>query len=303
MKLQELLQYGNQILKAAGIAEFALDARYLLEWALQQPHAYLLMHGMDEAAEEQVQKYQSAVELRRKHIPLQYITHAQEFMGYSFYVNEHVLIPRQDTEVLVETVIQQVMKHGDLCADGRIRILDLCCGSGCIGISLKKLLQAKGIAAEVTLSDISPEALKVASRNAEVLQCDVTIVEGDLFAGIRGQYDIIVSNPPYIPSRVVDTLMPEVRYHEPRLALDGAEDGLRFYRRIIKEAVNYLEDEGYVFFEIGFNQAEDIRKILVDAGYDRIKVNRDLVGLDRVIEAHIGRRTGVPAGAAVDVQV
>lgn len=285
MKLQELLQYGNQILMDADIADSALDARYLLEWVLQQPHAYLLLHGMDEVSGNQVQKYQDVIELRRQHVPLQYITHEQEFMGYSFYVNEHVLIPRQDTEILVEAVIQHVVEHEEKQSNGTIRILDLCCGSGCIGISLKKLLPNKGVDAKITLSDISEEARKVAIRNAEALQSDVTILKSDLFEHITGSYDIIVSNPPYIPSRVIDTLMPEVREHEPRHALDGAEDGLMFYRRIIKEAPNYLEDEGYVFFEIGFNQAEDIRKILVDEGYDAIRVIQDLAGLNRVVSA------------------
>lgn len=287
MKLQELLQYGNQILMDADIADSVLDARYLLEWVLQQSHAYLLLHGMEEAAGEQVQKYQDAIELRRQHIPLQYITHEQEFMGYSFYVNEHVLIPRQDTEVLVEAVIRHITEHKGKLSDRTIRILDLCCGSGCIGISLKKLLQKKRIDADLTLSDISKEAITVTERNAEALQSEVKVVESDLFERIPGRYDVIVSNPPYIPSRVVDTLMPEVREHEPRLALDGAEDGLRFYRRIITEAVNYLGDEGYVFFEIGFDQAEDIRKILVEEGYDMITVIQDLAGLDRVVAAHI----------------
>jgi release factor glutamine methyltransferase len=286
MKIQELLQYGNQSLADAGIEDAALDARYLLEWVMECSHAYLLLHGMEDVTPAQLQRYQDVIHQRSQHMPVQYITQEQEFMGYPFYVNEHVLIPRQDTEVLVEAVIHHIETSIENKQNGAVRILDLCCGSGCIGISLKKQLQARAIDTALTLSDISKEALAVAQRNADVLQCEATFVESDLFTQVSGRYSVIVSNPPYIPSRVVDTLMPEVREHEPRLALDGEADGLSFYRRIIHEAADYLEDEGYVFFEIGFNQAEDIRKILVDAGFDKITVLQDLAGLNRVVAAH-----------------
>ncbi len=289
MKLQELLQYGTQILEDADIADARLDARYLLEWIIQKPHAYFLLHGAEEADSEQVQNYLSVIEQRKNHMPLQYITHEQEFMGYPFYVDCHVLIPRQDTEVLAEAVIQHLAERKGTLATGNIRILDLCCGSGCIGISLKKHLQHRQLDVEVTLSDISGEALKVAARNAEALQCDVTLLKGDLFRNVSGVYDVIVSNPPYIQRRVIDSLMPEVRQYEPRLALDGDEDGLKFYRQIIMEAGEYLKNEGYIFFEIGYNQAEQVKELLNDGGYEDIVILQDLSGLDRVAAARIGK--------------
>lgn len=281
MKLQELLFYGKQILTEAEVPDADLDARYLLEWLLGCTHSYLLLHGAEDAKEDLVLQYKEYITMRKEHMPLQYITHEQEFMGYNFYVNENVLIPRQDTEVLVEAVYKHILAHHY----GTVRIHDMCCGSGCIGISLNKMLNKAGVLSRVSVSDISKEALEVTAKNAKLLQSDITMIESDLFENLTGRYHIIVSNPPYIPSKVVDTLMPEVREHEPRLALDGEEDGLKYYRQIIDKAAEYLEDEGYVFFEIGSDQAEDLRKILVEAEYSDITVIQDLAGLDRVIYA------------------
>lgn len=300
MTIQELWQEGNQILAAAGVQEAALDSRYLLEWALKQKHTFLLLNPSYEADAEAEQTYRHAIHMRKNHRPLQYIIGEQEFMGFPFQVNEHVLIPRQDTEILVETVLNNLQKlqKGEM---QEYRLLDLCCGSGCIGLSIWKLLQQKWKSGQVQnktgectktgaigrwrvdLADVSGEALAVAEKNAKRLHADVELIESDLFHEVDGTYHVIVSNPPYIPSKVVDTLMPEVRDQEPRLALDGKEDGLFFYRRIMEQAMEYLEDEGYVFFEIGFDQAEDVRQILVDAGLEQIVVKQDLAGLDRVI--------------------
>lgn len=298
MTLQELWKEGNQILSEAGIPEARLDARYLLEWASGQDHSFLLLHPEHTVAEEVVQSYRNAIRQRCHHMPLQYITGEQEFMGLSFRVNESVLIPRQDTELLVETVLEHLHRQ----PAKPVRILDMCCGSGCIGLSLWLLAEGNrdqmrmaelkkpgGEPYPVVLADVSPEALQVARENATRLHADVSIVESDIWNHISGRYGIIVSNPPYIPSHVVDTLMPEVQQYEPRLALDGAEDGLSFYRRIIEQADGYLEEDGYVFFEIGFDQADDVRQILVGAGFEEVTVKQDLAGLDRVIYARKGR--------------
>lgn len=298
MTLQELWKEGNQILSEAGISEAGIDSRYLLEWASGRDYSYLLLHPGDTVTEEAAGRYQNALRLRSRHMPLQYITGEQEFMGFSFRVNESVLIPRQDTELLVETVLEHLRKH----LPKPVRILDLCCGSGCIGLSIRLLadkirrqenmtesIQGGGELYSVVLADVSPEALQVARENAKRLHADADFIESDIWNRIDGRYGIIVSNPPYIPSRVIDTLMPEVQEYEPRLALDGTEDGLEFYRRIIEPAGDYLEDDGYVFFEIGFDQADDVRQILVSAGFEEITVKQDLAGLDRVICARKGR--------------
>ena len=299
MTVQELWKEGNHILSEAGIEEAILDSRYLLEWVLQCNHSYLLLNPNSLVTVEQEQQYRTAILERKGHKPLQYIVGEQEFMGYSFLVNEHVLIPRQDTEILVETVLkhmQECMETASGCenlqedteADTVYKILDMCCGSGCIGISLwKKINEKQQGMCQVIASDISSEALEVTRENAKRLKADVEIIKSDLFQAIKGKFHILVSNPPYIPSKVVDTLMPEVREHEPRLALDGSPDGLFFYRNIIEQAKDYLEEEGYVFFEIGFDQAEDVRKIFVDAGFEQVMIKQDLAGLDRVIYAKL----------------
>lgn len=304
MTVQELWSEGNRILTEAGIEEARLDSGYLLEWVLKCNHSYLLLNPKVEVIKDLEQQYRLVIDERKTHKPLQYIIGEQEFMGYSFSVNEHVLIPRQDTEILVEAVLKQLshLNKGDRNVEQILgctgtnhvfKILDMCCGSGCIGISLWKMIHDKqryrqqdGIC-QITLSDVSPEALCVTRENAKRLKADVQVIESDLFHDIHETYHMIVSNPPYIPSKVVDTLMPEVRDHEPRLALDGSSDGLLFYRSIIEQVKDYLEEEGYVFFEIGFDQAEDVRKIFVDAGFEQVSVVQDLAGLDRVIYAKL----------------
>lgn len=285
MKIQKLWRNGYETLSAAGIENARLDAAYILEWILQCSHSDLLLYPEREVEEEDEERYGRAISRRSIHEPLQYITGEQEFMGYSFRVNKQVLIPRQDTEVLVETILgcERIMKPEQNC-----RILDMCCGSGCIGISLWKQMQQRPdvyAKPELTMADISKEALKVADENRIRLDVEAELIESDLFDKIDGRYDVIVSNPPYIRSAVVDTLMPEVQNYEPRLALDGDKDGLRYYRLITAKAVSYLEEEGYLFYEIGYDQAEDIRKILVDAGFRDITVVKDLAGLNRVLYA------------------
>ena len=272
MTKQQLLCWGEERLKEANIEEASIDAWYLMEYALSTNRMDFLMNRNQTVCEKQVEQYQKLIEQRASHIPLQHLTGVQEFMGYSFKVNEFVLIPRQDTELLVEEVLKK--------ADGK-RVLDMCTGSGCIIISLSKfsnLQKAVGV-------DISKEALKVAKENVIALEANVDLIESDLFSHLNKEepFDIIVSNPPYIESSEVDKLMPEVKDHEPRLALDGMEDGLYFYRKIVKEAKHYLTKNGALFFEIGYNQGKAVCELMIENGYKEVKVIKDLCGLDRVV--------------------
>lgn len=231
------------------------------------------------------------IKLRSERIPLQQITHHQEFMGLDFLVNEHVLIPRQDTECLVETVLEDLKRRQgewDI-TDGPegerkvLRILDMCAGSGCIGISLERL---SPVPVKVLGADISEDALKVAKENGDRLGCDrYQTVKTDLFERIEGLFEMIVSNPPYIPSEVIETLDSEVKDHEPRLALDGEADGLAFYRRIAREVAKYLTSDGRIYLEIGYDQGKSVSALLCEAGFSEVKVIRDLAGLDRVVSA------------------
>ena len=346
----DVLNYGKKILKNAGIVEADLDAWYLFEQsfgisraqyflcarenivgstaqkiAVQEQHGDLLESGNAlECAElwlkEKLSAYENALKKRAARIPLQQIIGQQEFMGLSFFVNEHVLIPRQDTETLVELVLQEQK-------DKDISILDMCTGSGCIAVSLKKL----GGYAHVEGADISEEALKVAKRNSEeilenndvnndavnsrteqiqnctnltnnqnkqdnseermvsevrrVSQTGVTFRRSDMFSSFRGteQFDVIVSNPPYIPSAVIEELEPEVRDHEPRGALDGTADGLYFYRILAEECAKHLTPGGHVYFEIGYDQGAAVKELLDIHGFKDTRVIQDLTGKDRVV--------------------
>lgn len=279
MTIQECIRYGQNRLMAAGIENASNEARYLLEDTLSVDRSYLFVHDRDEVSDEHAAQYRNWIERRCAHEPMQYITGWQEFMGLPFYVNEHVLIPRQDTEVLVEEAMKRLMPG--------MQVLDLCCGSGCIGISLVKLS-----CVEAVLADISTDALKVAAKNAQKLleRSQPKIIQTDLFSEIAGRFDMIVSNPPYIRSDVIATLMEEVKEYEPVLALDGREDGLYFYREIAGQAGGYLRDGGYLLFEIGYDQGDDLRKILVEEGYEEIQIIKDLAGLDRVAIARYSSR-------------
>lgn len=346
----DVLNYGKKILKNAGIVEADLDAWYLFEQsfgisraqyflcarenivgstaqkiAVQEQHGDLLESGnaLDCAElwlKEKLSAYEHALKKRAARIPLQQIIGQQEFMGLSFFVNEHVLIPRQDTETLVELVLQEQK-------DKDISILDMCTGSGCIAVSLKKL----GGYAHVEGADISEEALKVAKRNSEeilenndvnndavnsrteqiqnctnltnnqnkqdnseermvsevrrVSQTGVTFRHSDMFSSFREteQFNVIVSNPPYIPSAVIEELEPEVRDHEPRGALDGTADGLYFYRILAEECAKHLTPGGHVYFEIGYDQGMAVKELLDNHGFKDTRVIQDLAGKDRVV--------------------
>ncbi|KSV58926.1 peptide chain release factor N(5)-glutamine methyltransferase [Acetivibrio ethanolgignens] len=276
MRIDAILKKGETLLSAAGIEEAKLDAFYLLEHCFSMNRMEYLMHCDKEGDAAAERRYFSLIKKRSEHIPLQQLTGEQDFMGYTFLVNEHVLIPRQDTETLVEELLPL--------AKGK-RVLDMCTGSGCILISLA--LKA-GILSGVG-ADISPEALEVAKENARRLGAAEAAVDGlqfietDLFEKIEGAFDLIVSNPPYIETKELAGLQPEVRLHEPMLALDGKEDGLYFYRRIIEKAENYLTPGGILAFEIGYNQGKAVSELMLAAGYQGVQVKKDLPGLDRIV--------------------
>ena len=346
----DVLNYGKKILKNAGIVEADLDAWYLFEQIFGISRAQYFLCARENIVGSTAQKmtaqeqtgnslesknaldcvelwlkeklsaYENALKKRAARIPLQQIIGQQEFMGLSFFVNEHVLIPRQDTETLVELVLQEQK-------DKDISILDMCTGSGCIAVSLKKL----GGYAHVEGADISEESLKVAKRNSEeilenndvnndavnsrteqiqnctnltnnqnkqdnseermvsevrrVSQTGVTFRRSDMFSSFRGteQFDVIVSNPPYIPSAVIEELEPEVRDHEPRGALDGTADGLYFYRILAEECAKHLTPGGHVYFEIGYDQGAAVKELLDIHGFKDTRVIQDLTGKDRVV--------------------
>ena len=271
---KEALRQAVESLVAAGVPEAEVDAWYLFEHVTGMNRASYFLHMEDELAEEPKKKLDELLKQRAKRIPLQYITGSQEFMGYSFFVSPATLIPRQDTEVLVEEVSKV--------AEGK-RVLDLCTGTGCILLSLAKICRLK----KAVGTDISPEAIQTAKKNAANLQAEAQFYCGDLFHAVPQElcFDIIVSNPPYIPTAVIETLMPEVKEHEPMSALDGDADGLKFYREIIKNANKYLVEKGQIFFEIGCEQAAEVSALLSEQGFDNICIRKDLAGLDRVVSA------------------
>ena len=271
MQYQELYRMGKDRLTEAKIPEAELDARLLLEEVCGTDRNDLLVHGDKEIPPEQCDRYVEYIQRRQKREPLQQITGYQEFMGLRFKVTPDVLIPRQDTEILVEEVMRYL--H-----DG-MHLLDMCTGSGCILLSLLKYSND----CEGTGCDISEKALKVAEENAEMLSLNASFVQSNLFENISGKYEFIVSNPPYIPTGVIPTLMEEVRDHEPVSALDGREDGLYFYREIVEKAGEYLYPGGMLFFEIGYDQAEKVSSLMRKAGYREVTVCKDLAGLDRVV--------------------
>ncbi len=279
LTLKQLYKVGTVKLAEEGIEEFSLDAWYLLEYVTGVSKAMYFAEPERAVSEENADRYIDCIRRRAAHIPLQHITGEQEFMGYPFYVNEHVLIPRQDTETLVEEAIQ-VMRP-------KMKILDMCTGSGCIVLSILKMCREKYYMTELQGigADVSEEALKVARENGRRLEVPVTWIQSDLFAKIpeEEKYDVIVSNPPYIETAVIDTLQEEVRLHDPYIALDGKEDGLYFYRRIISEAGKYLKPQGKLMFEIGCEQAKAVEELMKNAGYEQITVKKDLAGLDRVV--------------------
>lgn len=275
MNYREALRKGEEYLESHQVADAALDAWYLLEFSTKMDRARYFLNQQEELPDREWEAYERLLKKRGEHIPLQHLTGVQQFMGLDFEVNDQVLIPRQDTEILVEETLKRLRPKD--------RVLDMCTGSGCIIISLKKMKEEiKAVAA-----DISEEALKVAARNAKKLQVQVTFCESDLFSRIEGTFDCIVSNPPYIPQKEMEELMPEVRDYEPRKALDGKETGLYFYERITEEIAGYLNPGGWLLFEIGYDQGEAVSRLMELAGFEEIEIVNDLAGLNRVV---LGRR-------------
>lgn len=271
MTLREAYEFGQTALKAADIEDAVLDAWYLLEFATGISRAMYFLKMNEEMSAEQETQYRSYIEKRAGHIPLQHITGTQEFMGLEFQVNEHVLVPRQDTEVLVESVLEVLQPDR--------KVLDMCTGSGCILISLMRLAGLN----TGTGIDISGEALEVAKANAKNHNVNAVLIKSDLFEKIVDKYDIIVSNPPYIRTAVIEELKEEVKFHDPFLALDGKEDGLYFYRKIIEESPKHLRENGRLYFEIGHDQGKEVRALMEKAGFSEVTVKKDLAGLDRVV--------------------
>jgi len=275
---KEALRNAVELLVTAGVPDAEIDAWYLFEHVTGMNRASYFLHDTDAMEEEHVKKLQDLTEKRAKRIPLQYITGSQEFMGYSFLVSPATLIPRQDTEVLVEEVSRVAEEK---------QVLDLCTGTGCILLSLAKMCRLTAAVG----TDISAEAIKTAKENALRLEADANFYCGDLFDAVpQGmRFDIIVSNPPYIPSAVIESLMPEVKEHEPMSALDGDADGLKFYREIIKNANKFLTEQGMIYFEIGCEQGADVSALLSENGFQNIRVIKDLAGLDRVVCATLAK--------------
>ena len=271
MTYREAMDLGEKVLKMADIADAKVDAWLLLEMVCKIDRNFYYLHLEDDLSEEQVSGYEIALKKRAEHIPLQYIVGETEFMGLRFKVNSSVLVPRQDTETLVEEALK-VIEPG-------MKVLDLCTGSGCIIISiLHNIMNVEGDAV-----DISRQALNVAIENAKLNDVVVNFERSDLFDNVTGTYDVIVSNPPYIPTAQVLKLMPEVQNFEPMEALDGKEDGLFFYRRIIQECGAYLKENGRILFEIGHDQGVMVSGMLRAAGFKNVTIKKYLSGNDRVV--------------------
>lgn len=272
MKYTELYELGCLKLKAADISDYKIDARLLLEMVCHTSYSDMFTKGDMDVAKEQEEEYISALTARSKHVPLQHITGTQDFMGLSFKVTKDVLVPRADTETLVEEVLKDT--H-----DG-MRILDMCTGSGCILLSLLNYTNdCTGVGV-----DISAKALKVARENGEKLSLNAEFIESDLFENVNGKFDILVSNPPYIRTCEIEELMPEVRDHDPFIALNGHESGIYFYEKILDECGEHLNKGALVAFEIGNDQGESVSGLLKERNYLSVEVIKDLSGNDRVVK-------------------
>ena len=293
MKTRILIKEGEYRLARAGCMDAKIDAQELYCFLTGTDKLQIFMKAEEEVDEELEHKYMALIARRAERIPLQYITGEQEFMGHRFKVDQNVLIPRQDTETLVVeaartiqgTSREKVSLLDRLKGGKEWEVLDLCCGSGAIGISLAKICDN----IKVTGADISGAAVAVADANAKALRVKAKYLQGDLFAPLEGRrFDMIVSNPPYIRTNMIAVLQEEIKNHEPREALDGGRDGLDYYRRILKETPDYLKKQGWLFFEIGHDQGEDLRKMIREDGrYTPAEVIRDVPGRDRVVKCRL----------------
>ena len=276
MTYREAIVLGESILRKADIVDAKTDSWLLLAMACKIDHTYYYMHIDEEMTEEQAREFEVLIKKRAERVPLQYITGEQEFMGLTLHVNSNVLIPRQDTETLVEEALK-VVRPG-------MKIMDMCTGSGCVLISiLKNAHDIEGIG-----YDISKQAINVAKENAKLNEVPAVFERSDLFEDVvENDFDVIVSNPPYIPTDVIATLMPEVAEFEPREALDGKGDGLYFYSKILEQCKNYMKPDGYVLFEIGCKQGDSVSTMMRLAGFSEVHVIKDLARNDRVVMGHL----------------
>ena len=277
---RELYEEGRRILEQAGLPDAALDARFLLEEVCGTNLQTLLVFPEKKVTEEEVNQYRAFIQRRKDREPTAMILGEWDFMGLTFRLNKSTLIPEQDTEVLVETALEELKRRG--LGEAPLRILDLCTGSGCILLSLLHELGNSGGLG----TDLSEEALEAARENAVRLglQERAAFRQGDLWEPVGDErFDLIVSNPPYVPTEVIPTLEPEVRCGEPYAALDGGEDGLVFYRRIIREAAGHLKSSGIIIVESGFDEAPQIAALMQDQKLRGIRTVKDYGGLDRVV--------------------
>ena len=278
MTIREAVQKAKKYLEENQVPDCETDAFLLLQHVSGIDRAAYYAYGEEELKD--ADRYLEKVRIRARRVPLQQITGEQYFCGLRFLVSENVLCPRPETELIVEEALKR-LKAGDC-------FLDLCTGSGCIAISILCLgnrTARSGLSLTGSGCDLSENALEVAAQNAvlhNVTKC-LELSRGDLFSAVSGTFDMIVSNPPYIRSDVIDTLMEEVKDHEPRTALDGGPDGLSFYRRILKGASDHLKKKGWLLVEIGYDQADAVRSMFIKNGYESVLVRKDLAGLDRVV--------------------
>lgn len=298
LPLKELISIGAKQLRDAGVADAEIDAKELYCFMQNMDRTALMLRWQEVLQDNQCEAYFDLIERRASRVPLQHITGRQEFMGLPFEVNDKVLIPRQDTETMVEDALELIEKgtlRGQEYTDSLRKgpdVLDLCCGSGAIGVSIAAL--AKDV--HVTCSDLSKEALEVAERNARLNDCkSVKFTESDMFDAFCGRlgkkkFNLIISNPPYIPPSVIEGLEPEVREHEPMMALDGGEDGLDFYRIIAQQVPEHLKKGGVLMLEIGFDQKDAVKELLQETGrFEKIVGLTDLTGKDRIIVAILSK--------------
>ena len=273
MRLQELIKYGKDQLKNNKIDDETIKAKALLKYILNVDDAYLIIHNNEIQSTEIEKKYKDHIEELAEGKPLQYITHTQEFMKLNFYVDENVLIPQPDTEILVLQTIKRIKQY----ENNNIKVLDLCTGSGAIAISLAKEFENKNV--QVYASDISSKALEVAKKNAKQNNVQINFINSNMFESIKEKFDIIVSNPPYIETKVINKLSKDVQ-SEPYIALDGGEDGLKYYKIIANEYEKYLKEGGTLLLEIGYDQKQSVTELFINK---RVECIKDLAQNDRVI--------------------
>lgn len=286
MQIKEAMRKGMIKLKTNDVKEPNLKARLLMQYILNRPREYILVHDDKQLTLRQNVDYFKLIKKLIEGVPLQHITHQQEFMKLMFYVDENVLIPRPDTEILVEEVIKLAKNINAK------KILDLCTGSGAIAVSLAKYIEGS----QITATDISRKALSIAKLNAtnNNVEDKITFVSSDLFQNISEEkYDIIVSNPPYIKRKVIKTLDEEVK-REPIIALDGGNDGLDFYKKIIGNAYQYLKYKGYLCLEIGYDQKDEVIDLInKEEKYIDTYSKKDLFDNDRIVITKLGMLTNL----------